>query len=358
MKFLDAAGLAAIARALAETHEVYAPRRVKDRLVLARLLPLRSEADAKGALEVGWNPFRLAEPLKGFWFPTARVLARWTREGPREGPSPVPRAIFGAKACDLKALAVVDKVLREHAYREPTYAAAREQNFVVAGDCSAHGDSCFCTMLGDRPWPEAGFDLSLSPAEGGYLVEAGSERGERLLSEHASRLRDARPEEVEARARLRAGVESAVRAQNRPYATRDPLQVSVEKNLKTRIWGKLAATCVECGACNAVCPTCHCFLLHEVPTADGAIRERVWDQCFHAGYARMAGGGTPRLQLTERFKNHYYHKFVAFPRNWGVTACSGCGRCVDACMGRIDKRECLHRLETEWIPSEVMREVV
>ena len=82
-----------------------------------------------------------------------------------------------------------------------------------------------------------------------------------------------------------------------------------------------------------------------------------WDSCFHAGYARMAGGGTPRLQLTERFKNHYYHKFVSFPRNWGITACSGCGRCVDACMGKIDKRKCLHRLETEWIPTEVIEEI-
>ena len=82
-----------------------------------------------------------------------------------------------------------------------------------------------------------------------------------------------------------------------------------------------------------------------------------WDSCFEAGYARMAGGGTPRLQLVERFKNHYYHKFVSFPRNWGVTACSGCGRCIDACMGRIDKRECLHRLETEWLPSDVLVEV-
>ena len=39
------------------------------------------------------------------------------------------------------------------------------------------------------------------------------------------------------------------------------------------------------------------------------------------------------------------------------TKCTVCGRCVDACMGRIDKRECLHRLETEWLPSDVLEEV-
>ena len=87
------------------------------------------------------------------------------------------------------------------------------------------------------------------------------------------------------------------------------------------------------------------------------MRASCWDSCFESGYARMAGGGTPRLQLVERFRNHYFHKFVSFPRNWGVTACSGCGRCIDACMGRIDKRDCLHRLETEWLPSDTLEEV-
>jgi len=138
---------------------------------------------------------------------------------------------------------------------------------------------------------------------------------------------------------------------------KDPLEKSVSKHDRTRIWSGLAATCVECHACNLVCPTCHCFLLHDLPAEGGAARVRLWDSCFSAGHARMAGGLTPRLQLTERFRNHYQHKFVAFPRNWGITACSGCGRCIDACMGRIDKRECLHTLETRWIPSEITREI-
>jgi formate hydrogenlyase subunit 6/NADH:ubiquinone oxidoreductase subunit I len=351
VRFIDSGGLARLAQAIARDYDLYGPQEVDGRLAVTRI-------SAEGRTpEITWNAYRLAESLKPLWLQTGKILSQWTPDGPIEGPRPRPRAVFGAKACDVRALGILDRVLRDHEFKEPAWCAAREQNLLITGDCTGFGESCFCTMLGDRPWPAELFDLNLSPVDGGFLVEAGSEAGERLLREHAPAARGARTDEMEVREKRRQEVEAGVREQNAAWPTKDPFEKSVEKNLRTRIWGSLAATCVECNACNLVCPTCHCFLLHERKTDDGAVRLSLWDSCFHAGYARMAGGGTPRLQLTERFKNHYYHKFVSFPRNWGVTACSGCGRCIDACMGRIDKRQCLHRLETEWIPSEVLEEV-
>jgi formate hydrogenlyase subunit 6/NADH:ubiquinone oxidoreductase subunit I len=249
------------------------------------------------------------------------------------------------------------RVLRDHEWKEPTWCRAREENLVISSDCTDAGPCCFCTMLGDEPHPSGNFDLNLSPHDGGWWVEVGSPKGEELVVAHPDLFQEAGPDAGERRDGDRRKMTERVEEINRSFHVRDPFETSVEKNLKTRIWGRLAATCVECNACNMVCPTCHCFLFEDVPSDDGALRVRRWDSCFHAGHARMAGGGTPRLQLTERFKNHYHHKFVSFPRNWGVTACTGCGRCIDACMGRIDKRECLHRLETEWIPSEVLDEL-
>ncbi|NUN53725.1 MAG: 4Fe-4S dicluster domain-containing protein [Planctomycetaceae bacterium] len=254
-------------------------------------------------------------------------------------------------------MSCLDRVLRDHEFRDPGWCAARESTLVVAGDCTGAADSCFCTMMGDLPHPRDLFDLCLSPLEGGFLVEAGTERGERLLAGHGDLLEEAPPGAAERRAEAREALAARVRKGNERFPVRDPFEKSVAKHEGTAIWGALAATCVECNACNIACPTCHCFLLHDLPAGEGAARLRLWDSCFHAGHARMAGGLTPRLQLTERFRNHYHHKFVSFPRNWGVTACTGCGRCVEACMGRIDKRECLHRLETRWIPSEVPAEV-
>ena len=348
MRFLAAAALGALASALVETHDVFAPRRAGDGFVLDRMA-------AAGCGELPWNAYRLPEPLKSIWFQPGHVLARWPR---RDGePLPRPRALFGAKACDLKAVACLDRVLRDHEFKEPAWCAARASTLIVAGDCTDCAESCFCTMLGDLPYPTSLFDLCLSPTAGGFLVETGSDRGERLVADHAGLFAAVPPEAVALRDRARAELTARVKRQNERFPVRDPFEKSVAKHERTRIWAELAATCVECNACNLVCPTCHCFLLHDVPTPTGAVRLSLWDSCFSAGHARMAGGLTPRLQLTERFRNHYQHKFVTFPRTWGVTACSGCGRCIEACMGRIDKRECLHKLETRWLPSEVAQEI-
>jgi ferredoxin len=348
LRWVSTAALAELAGALAESNDVFVPREVGGHLVLDRL-----SSAGSGALP--WNAFRLPEPLKAVWFQPGRIVARWP---PRDAPEPSrPRVLFGAKACDLKAVACLDRVLRDHDFQEPAWCAARESTLIVAGDCTDCAETCFCTMLGDEPYPTRLFDLCLSPAQGGYLVETGSERGERVVAEHAHLFAPVPPEAVARRDRARAELAERVRRQNLRFPVRDPFEKSVAKHERTRIWAELAATCVECNACNLVCPTCHCFLLHDVRAGDGAVRLSLWDSCFSAGHARLAGGLTPRLQLTERFRNHYQHKFVTFPRNWGITACTGCGRCIEACMGRIDKRQCLHELETRWIPSEVAREL-
>ena len=351
MKYLDRNGLASLLQELSGEYDLYAPQRVDDSLVLRRLAPTQEP------LQVAWNDFRLAEPLKSLWFQPSRIVAKWSRGAPQDPAPPRPRAMVGAKACDLRALAIIDKVFAEHEFPEPAWCKARERNLIISGDCTNAAETCFCTMLGEAPHPEGGFDLNLAPVDGGYLVEIGSEKGENVVQAFSSLFAEPAPNLAQGRDERRAGIKAQVEKLNERFPVREPFEKSVDKNLKTRIWGDLAATCVECNACNTVCPTCHCFMLKDVADETACVRVSLWDSCFHAGYARMAGGGTPRLQLTERFKNHYFHKFVGFPRNWGVTACTGCGRCIDACMGRIDKRDCLHQLETRWIPSEMVDEI-
>ena len=77
------------------------------------------------------------------------------------------------------------------------YCAAREQNLIIAGDCTDAGDSCFCTMMGHLPHPEGGYDLLLCPIEGGYVVETGSEKGERLVDRHGALFEEALPSHVQ-----------------------------------------------------------------------------------------------------------------------------------------------------------------
>jgi ferredoxin len=132
----------------------------------------------------------------------------------------------------------------------------------------------------------------------------------------------------------------------------------VSQNPQHPIWGELASKYVECGACNFACPTCHCFLLAEAkvkrekPALPPAYRQvgekferlRLWDSCQYAGFARVAGGANPRKRREECFKNRFDKKFDFFYKHLNLYACTGCGRCIEACPAGIDLREVFIRL--------------
>jgi ferredoxin len=61
-------------------------------------------------------------------------------------------------------------------------------------------------------------------------------------------------------------------------------------------------------------------------------------------FARVAGGANPRKKLSERLRHRFMKKFWRIPINYGFLGCTGCGRCIDACTGKIDVREVLKSL--------------
>jgi ferredoxin len=108
-----------------------------------------------------------------------------------------------------------------------------------------------------------------------------------------------------------------------------------------KIWERYSADCVSCGACSAICPTCSCFLLVDRP---GFEKVRQLDTCQYPGFERVAGGEDPLKELAERFRNRYMCKYVWKPEMYQGKACTGCGRCIDCCIGQINKNELLASL--------------
>ena len=118
----------------------------------------------------------------------------------------------------------------------------------------------------------------------------------------------------------------------------------VAANFEADVWRDEAQTCVECGACNTICPTCHCFFLFDQKDEAGMARFRLWDSCMIKDFARVAGGANPRPELWMRLRNRFEKKFDFFPKVAGLYACTGCGRCISACPAKIDIRKVLKRL--------------
>ncbi|MFC1570103.1 4Fe-4S dicluster domain-containing protein, partial [bacterium] len=215
---------------------------------------------------------------------------------------------------------------------------------IVSCDCTEPWETCFCTSVEGKPYPLKGYDLNLIRVSDGFVVEIGSLRGKTLLEGRESVLKDVLKEDKVSIEQNRADIEKRVKEQNTNHNLNKSPRDVVPKKWDSPAWDKHAETCVECGACNHACPTCHCYFLDDV-TRDTFVKLRGWDSCMYSGYAVTAGGGTPRPKLVERFRNRYFCKFKYLPENYGLLGCTGCGRCIEGCQGEIDMRETLKDLE-------------
>ena len=97
-----------------------------------------------------------------------------------------PYAILGIRSCDLHALAIHDRVLRDRAYPDARYAARRKDAFLITVVCSDPSGTCFCVSMGTGPRAESGYDLALTELLDGehtFLARAGSDRGAGVLDQ-------------------------------------------------------------------------------------------------------------------------------------------------------------------------------
>jgi sulfhydrogenase subunit beta (sulfur reductase) len=288
---------------------------------------------------------RSFEPLKSFFFlGREKVAEDFKPDILREDK---PLCIVGAKACDLKGFKILDFVFMDDEYGDPTYMKARENSLIISADCTGSGDSCFCTSVEVEPWPDSEYDLNLSPVDNGFIVTPGSEKGHQLIEKNRKLFFDATDAQVDAVKLNRNTVKASVikNALKKEIPSSDRLQRVVEKQYESEIWKDVSDSCVECGACNTICPTCHCFLLYDQRSEGKLARYRIWDSCMINDFARVAGGENPRDRLWMRLRNRFDKKFNYFPEVAKEIGCTGCGRCIGACPGKIDIREVLARLE-------------
>jgi len=301
-----------------------------------------------------WDPerytlgaYRPVEPLKSLLFRPREYLGAW-KGGSADKPMS-ERIVFGVKNCDLSALEIHDQVFLNRDMQDPLYAEAREKTILVSCDCTGFLDVCFCPVIGEQPYPTKGFDINISPTAKGYVLQSGTDWGAKLLRKAERYLEPADDILLEARESQRATmysklVDNAAACGLRPGMD---LRQAVEKTFDSSLWEDFAADCVECGACNFICCTCHCFLLADgLDSRRNPARCKQWDSCLFPKFACTAGGD-PRPRRAQRLRNRFDKKFSFFPQVLGRYACDGCGRCTEACIGKIDIRKVLKRAVDE-----------
>jgi ferredoxin len=297
------------------------------------------DPEKENSIELGG--IRQSQPVKSFINPAREKILNSSRRDKR------PLILAGVKGCDLSSFILQDFVFLKGDTEDPFYAENRKNTIIIGNDCTCAKETCFCLAMEGTPYPQKYFDINLSPINDYFLAEIASDKGEALITDFKMFFKNYTAMDLNAKQANREKVTREVRYFIDKRGTQSTAQIkgAVKRNYNlAALWQDFAATCVECGACNLVCPTCHCFLLFDEKAKDANKRYRIWDACLYNTFARVAGGANPRKHLYERLRNRFEKKFDFFPEILGYFACTGCGRCIEACPGDIDLREVLKGL--------------
>jgi sulfhydrogenase subunit beta (sulfur reductase) len=253
----------------------------------------------------------------------------------RTPPEPTPHyAFIGVHACDLAAIAILDRVLIGGEFRDPHYGVRREHVFILAANCGQATSSCFCTSMKTGPKVTGGFDLALTELPDIFVVEIGSEAGSEMMRgiawEAATAFDLSRASRV---------TQHAERQMTRQMQTDDLPEVLYE-NLEHPHWDEVATRCLSCANCTMVCPTCFCTTVEDTTNLKATASERIRlaDSCYNRDFSHVHGGNI-RPSIKSRYRQWLTHKLASWHDQFGSSGCVGCGRCITWCPVGIEITE-------------------
>ena len=299
-------------------------------------LPVDTES---GAAFTKWNEsVKYSESLntvrspKDFFFPQTENLMAFKTEGKNieiidTRSETEDFAVFGVRACDTKSFDVLDRVFLSDPV-DSYYANRREHGVIISVACTRPSETCFCTAFDiDATSPQG--DISVWKTETDVYFEANTEKGAALMEKLSALTEDCDNTAVESAKESTKAILSRLPLKD--------LKLSAFGGGKTmelfenEAWDELSQSCLGCGTCTFVCPTCQCYDIKDFNTGNSVVRFRCWDSCMYSDFTKMAHGNN-RLTQKERFRQRFMHKLVYYPENNdGLFSCVGCGRCLAKC---------------------------
>lgn len=248
-----------------------------------------------------------------------------------------PRAVIGLRPCDADAFLLVQRNFDTPEYKDPYWIEAYKATTFVGLACNDPCNTCFCTSAGSGPFNEAGLDILVVEAKDGYIAKAMTEKGEALINASGwdnEVDNEATQKEIDS---LKNAAEEKISC---TIAT-DNLKTNASMDIyEAPFWDDVAFSCINCGTCTFVCPTCWCFDIQDETHKTEGVRMRNWDSCMFPLFTHHGSGHNPRGEKVQRVRQRFMHKLKYYVDKYGDgIQCVGCGRCVRACPVNIDIRK-------------------
>lgn len=247
-----------------------------------------------------------------------------------------PSLIFGIRPCDAKSFQLLDLNFDTPTYRDPWWVRRRQATTLIGFGCTAPCSTCFCTSVGSGPFSTDGLDLLVVDLGAEFACRSITEKGEQVFSKVGLTVNvsDAAADAVSAAEQTaRKRMKSVVHSENLKHQNQEAL-------FHGQFWDEVQFSCINCGVCTFVCPTCWCFDIQDEVHKGSGIRLRNWDACMFPLFTLHGSGHNPRSQKLQRVRQRFMHKLKYFVDKYDMgVACVGCGRCVQQCPVNIDIRQ-------------------
>lgn len=252
--------------------------------------------------------------------------------------------VFGIHPCDLHGLLILDLALKniKGDFIDPYYFNRRENSIIVAYNCTEAGEYCFCSSWQTGPFLQdlSGVDLLFTDLGENYLVEVGSLEGANIAQSMEKKPADSDS--------FKKKEEEMIKTLGKfkRHIPADRVGRLIKNSPDHKVWKENGDICVSCGSCTNVCPTCFCFSVKGKLDWDfkTSITERHWASCQIYEFAEVAFGENFRSKRHNRVRQWASHKLAYSKDQYGITACVGCGRCIENCVVNIDISEIANKV--------------
>jgi ferredoxin len=253
-----------------------------------------------------------------------------------------PMAVVGIRPYDAAAFLLLQKNFDTPEYRDPYWCDAFEACTFVGLAVNHPRPTDFSTSTGCGPFSEKGLDVLLVDMGDHFLAKVLTEKGEAFTGAagwDADIDSDAALAEIEA---LKRAAEAEITTQ---VAFDNIDKAEIMDLYNADFWEDVAFSCINCGTCTYVCPTCWCFDIQDETHGKCGKRYKNWDSCMGSQFTIHASGHNPRGDKVMRVRQRFMHKLKYFlDRYQDGIMCVGCGRCVQSCPVNIDIRQVCRRM--------------